>query len=143
MHSDGDELRAHVADLPRPACAALTPFEVLEARNDPGHVRLRFEPQPAFENHFGNVQGGFSVAMLDVLLSIAVYLGSGRFLPTIELTTNFLAPVPIDQIEGEGTVLRAGASMVFAEASLYGPSGGLAVHATGTALVQPELEPRS
>lgn len=136
MRSDSEDLRALVADLPRPVCAELTRFEVLAARDDPGYVRLRFEPQPAFENHFGNIQGGFSVAMLDVLFSIAVYLGTGRFLPTIGLATNFLAPVPIDLIEGEGTVLRIGA-VVFAEARLYNPSGGLAAHATGTALVPP------
>ncbi len=135
MSSDNEDLRAHVADLPLPPCAELTPFEVLEARNDPGYVRLRFEPQPAFENHFGNIQGGFSVAMLDVLFSVAVYLGTGRFLPTIELATKFLAPVPIDLIEGEGTVLRTGTAAVFAEARLYGPSGSLAAHTTGTALV--------
>lgn len=137
MRSESEDLRAFVTDLPRPVCAELTPFEVLEARDDPGYVRLRFEPQPAFENHFGNIQGGFSVAMLDVLFSIAVFLGTGRFLPTIGLATNFLAPVPIDRIEGEGTVLRTGAALVFAEARLYNPSGGLAAHATGTALVPP------
>jgi uncharacterized protein (TIGR00369 family) len=141
MRSGKEDLRTLVAGLSLPVCAELTPFEVLEAQNDPGYVRLLFEPQPAFENHFGNVQGGFCVAMLDVLFSIAVYLGTGRFLPTIELATNFLAPVPIDAIEGAGTVLRTGTTMVFAEASLYGPSGELAAHATGTALVRTSKEP--
>ena len=135
MGSDQGDLRAHVAGLDLPVCVELMPFEVLEARKDPGYVRLRFEAQPAFENHFGNVQGGFCVAMLDGLFSIAVYLGTGRFLPTIELKTNFLTPVPIAAIEGEGTVLRAGSAIVFAEATLYGPSGGRAVHTTGTALM--------
>ena len=135
MSSDNEDLRAHVAGLDLPVCVELIPFDVLEARNDPGYVRLRFKPQPAFENHFGNVQGGFCVAMLDGLFSIAVYLGTGQFLPTLELKTNFLAPVPIAAIEGEGTVLRAGSAIVFAEATLYGPSGERAVHTTGTALM--------
>ena len=53
-----------LAELPRPVCAALTPFEVLDADGERGWVRLRFAPQPAFTNHFGAVQGGFLVAML-------------------------------------------------------------------------------
>ena len=135
MSSDNEDLRAHVAGLDLPVCVELIPFDVLKARKDPGYVRLRFKPQPAFENHFGNVQGGFCVAMLDVLFSIAIYVETGRFLPTIELKTNFLAPVPIAAIEGEGTVIRAGSAIVFAEASLYNPSGERAVHTTGTALM--------
>lgn len=135
MLFDSEHLQAFMDGLPLPVCAELIPFEALEAGKDPGYVRLRFEAQPAFENHFGNVQGGFCVAMLDALFSIAVYLDTGRFLPTIELATNFLAPVPIDAVEGEGTVLRTGSATVFAEAVLFSPAGGRAAHATGTALV--------
>lgn len=48
--------------LSGPRCAELTPFSVLEAHPETGFVRLRFSEQPAFGNHFGNVQGGFCVA---------------------------------------------------------------------------------
>jgi acyl-coenzyme A thioesterase PaaI-like protein len=57
----------------KPACASLTPFEIASADLDAGQVMLRFAAQPAFSNHWGNVQGGFGVAMIDVLVSVAAY----------------------------------------------------------------------
>jgi len=119
--------------LPRPVCAELTPFEVIDA-DESGTVRLRFAPQPAFGNHFGHVQGGFCVAMLDVVLALATYAKTGEFLPTVEITTRFLAPTPLGECLGEGTVLRAGSSVVFCQAVLMTPDGTTTVHATGTAL---------
>jgi uncharacterized protein (TIGR00369 family) len=125
-------LLEHLRGLPKPVCAELTPFDVLEADGQRGFVRLQFEPQPLFGNHFGNIQGGFSVAMIDALLSIAVYVHTRAFLPTIEIKTSFLAPAAIGVCVGEGVVLRAGRSVVFSEARLWGPDGVLAAHATGT-----------
>ena len=125
----------HLRGLPKPVCADLTPFEVMEADGSSGTVRLQFEPQPLFSNHFGNIQGGFCVAMIDVVLSIAVYVKTRAFLPTIEIKTSFLAPAPIGVCIGEGAVLRAGRSVVFSEARLWGPDGLLVAHATGTSVV--------
>jgi uncharacterized protein (TIGR00369 family) len=129
-----DELRAVLAGQPMPACVALTPFEVLDVEEEQGRVRVEFAPQPAFGNHFGHVQGGFVVAMLDVPLSLAVFVKTRRFLPTIEIKTSFVAPARIGVCVGEAVVLRAGASLVFAEARLWSGDGTLAAHATATSL---------
>jgi uncharacterized protein (TIGR00369 family) len=128
-----DALRSALTPENLPVCAALTPFEVTAADAADGFVRVEFGPQPAFGNHFGNIQGGFLVAMLDLPLSLAGFLKTGEFLPTVEIKTSFLAPARIGPCAAEGRVLRAGRTLVFAEAKLWSADGVLAAHATATA----------
>jgi uncharacterized protein (TIGR00369 family) len=132
--SDLDALRSALAPANMPVCAALTPFEVIAVDATEGLVRIDFAPQPAFGNHFGDIQGGFVVAMLDVPLSLAAYLITGGFLPTVEIKTSFLAPARIGPCTAEGRVLRAGRTLVFSEARLWSGDGTLAAHATATAV---------
>jgi uncharacterized protein (TIGR00369 family) len=129
-----DELRAALDALPQPKCVELTPFEVVDAEPD-GRVRVRFAAQPAFKNHFGNVQGGFLVAMLEVPLTLAIYVRSKRLCPTIEIKTSFLAPAPLGELIGEGSVVRIGSSVVFAEAKILTLDGTMVAHATASSLV--------
>lgn len=133
--SAAEELKELLAAEPRPACAGLTPFDVLEADFEAGTVMLRFEPQPAFGNHFGHIQGGFGVAMIDVCVSLAAFAKLRLWLPTLEIKCSFLAPAAIGVCLGQGRVLRAGRSVVFLEATLWGPGGQVALHATATAAV--------
>lgn len=135
MTRAGDELAALLASQPKPVCAALTPFRVLDADFEAGSVRLEFAPQPAFRNHFGNVQGGFAVALLDVVMSIAAYAKYRQWLPTAEIKTSFLDPLPVGPCRGEATVAKAGRSLAFVEGRLLAPDGRVAVAATGTAIV--------
>lgn len=128
-----DALRAELTPEKMPVCAALVPFEVIAADGEEGFIRVEFAPQPAFGNHFGNIQGGFIVAMLDAPLSIATFLKTGEFLPTVEIKTSFLAPARIGPCAAEGRVLRAGRALVFTEAKLWSGDGTLAAHATATA----------
>lgn len=55
---------------------ALTPFTVEDANVAQASVRLRSAAQPAFRNHYGNVQGGFAVAMADVLAVHAIAIAA-------------------------------------------------------------------
>jgi acyl-coenzyme A thioesterase PaaI-like protein len=87
-----EEIRATLVSQPKPVCAELTPFEILEAENESGYIKVRFEPQPAFGNHFGNIQGGFAVSMIDVVISTAAFVKTGQWLPTVEIKTSFIAP---------------------------------------------------
>ena len=129
---DVEKLRALIASAPKPPCAALTPFSIVTADVERGLVRVEFESQPAFGNMFGHVQGGFAVAMIDVPISLAGLLTLEQWLPTVEIKTSFLAPAKLGVCVGEGQVLRAGKSIVFAEGRLWGCDGKLAVHATAT-----------
>ncbi|MCI0579341.1 MAG: PaaI family thioesterase [Chloroflexi bacterium] len=131
-----DEIRDWIAGQPQPVCAALTPFEVLDADAESGFIKLEFAPQPAFSNHFGNIQGGFAVAMLDVVISCAGFVKLRQWLPTVEIKCSFVAPARIGVCIGEGSVVRAGRSVVFLEGKLWGADGQLAAHATATAMAR-------
>ena len=133
--SKAAELQAMLDAQPKPDCAALTPCLVEDADFEAGRVVLRFAPQPAFKNHFGNVQGGFAVAMIDVLVSIAAFAKTKLWLPTVEIKSSFVAPMKLGECRGEGIVIKAGRQLVFLEAKLWGADGKLAVHATATAAV--------
>jgi uncharacterized protein (TIGR00369 family) len=137
MSTAAQELQGALSSQPTPDCAALTPFAVEEADFDVGRVVLRFAPQPAFKNHFGNVQGGFAVAMVDVLVSVAAYAKTKQWLPTVEIKSSFVAPMKLGECRGEGLVVKAGRQVAFLEAKLWGADGKLAVHATATAAVPP------
>jgi uncharacterized protein (TIGR00369 family) len=134
MSAFADEVRKLLAATNPPACVALTPYQLLDADAEQARARVEFAPQPAFGNHFGNIQGGFLVAMLEVPLTIAVFIKTRRFLPTIEIKTSFVSPAKIGVCIAEGVVVRAGSSVVFAEARLWSPDGKLAAHATATSL---------
>lgn len=127
-----EEIREELAKQPQPECLKLTPFELIEADAETGMVRVQFDPQPAFGNHFGHIQGGFAAAMLDVPLSAAVFVKVKHWLPTLELKCSFLRPALIGRCIGEGRVLRAGRQIVFVEGRLWGGDGQLAVHGTAT-----------
>lgn len=135
--SKAAELQALLDSQPRSDCAALIPLSVEEADFDVGRVVLRFAPQPAFENYHGNVQGGFAVAMIDALVSIAAYAKTRAWLPTVEIKSTFVAPMKLGEARGEASIIKAGRQLVFLEARLWGSDGRLAVHATATAFVAP------
>lgn len=92
MSTAAQDLQSALSNQPTPDCAALTPFTVEEADFDVGRVVLQFASQPAFKNHFGNVQGGFAVAMVDVLVSVAAYAKTKQWLPAVEIKSSFVAP---------------------------------------------------
>jgi uncharacterized protein (TIGR00369 family) len=127
-----EEIRALLDSQPKPVCAALTPFEIMEIEAETGYVKLAFAAQPAFENHFGNIQGGFAVSMLDVVIAIAAFVKVRQWLPTVEIKTSFVAPAKIATCIGEGQVIRAGRSVIFVEGKLWNADNELAVHATAT-----------
>lgn len=128
-----DEIRTTLANQPQPICVQLTPFEILQAESD-GYIKVAFAPQPAFGNHFGNIQGGFAVSMIDLVTSTAAYIKTGQWLPTVEIKTSFIAPAKIGTCLGEGQVIRAGRNIVFVESKLWNDNSDLSVHATATLL---------
>jgi uncharacterized protein (TIGR00369 family) len=119
MTADNDELSRMLAELEPPICAALTPFKVQEANLEKGTATLRFEAQPAFSNHFENVQGGFVAAMLDAVISVAAFAATRRWLPMANLNISFLRPVPIAPCLGEARVLQVGQRLCFVDARLF------------------------
>lgn len=125
--------------LPRPPCAELLGWEVVEARPADGWIRIRFEGRPEFVNPAGYIQGGFLAAMLDDTMGPAMFVYSeGRlFTPTIEMHVSFLAPARPGPLYGEGQVVQAGRSIAFLEGRLMDLSGTVIARATATARLVP------
>lgn len=101
---------------PQPRCADLTPFTLADADPATGTVKLHFDAQPLFANHFDKVQGGFAVAMIDAVLSVAGWVKTGTWLPTLNLMANFVAPLEVGPITGIGTVTKIGKSIASSKA---------------------------
>lgn len=134
--TDLEKLLAAMESVSLPECAKLTPYRLVSVDATAAAVTVEFDPQPAFRNHFGNVQGGFAAAMLDVPISMAVFASTNQWMPTLELKCSFLNPLPIGPCFGEGRVMRAGRSIVFVEGRLVRSDGVVAVHATATVASQ-------
>jgi uncharacterized protein (TIGR00369 family) len=129
------ELARLLDSQPKPECAALTPFVVVDADLEQGFVRLEFAAQPAFRNHFGNIQGGFATAMLDAAVSIAAYAKVRQWLPMVEMKSSFLEPLAIGPCIGEGRVLKVGRRLAFVEGRLLTGAQRPAIVVTATLLV--------
>ena len=131
--TDAAALTALFSTQLAPPCAALVPNEIVDADFERGYVKLRFAEQRAFENHFGNIAGGFAVALVDILISVAAYAKTRQWCPTVEIHSSFVGPARIGVCEGEAWVVKAGKNLVFLEANLWGSDGQHAVHATAIA----------
>jgi len=125
--------------LPRPPCADLLGWEVVDARPADGWIRIRFEGRPEFRNPAGFIQGGLLAAMLDDTMGPAMFVhAEGRlFTPTIEMHVSFLSPARVGPLYGEGQVVQAGKSIAFLEAKLMDADGVVVARATSTARLVP------
>ncbi|MBI1405974.1 MAG: hotdog fold thioesterase [Caulobacter sp.] len=125
----------HALDgLPRPPCAELLGWEILDADPARGWVRIGFDGRPQFLNPAGFIQGGFLAAMLDDVMGPAAFImGEGRmFTPTIDMTVSFLAPAKVGRLVGEGQVVQLGKSIGFLEGKLWDADGALVARSTAT-----------
>ena len=134
--SNATELLALLSAEQMPVCAALTPFKIIDADFETGFVKLCFSEQPAFANHWGHIQGGFGVSLIDVLVSTAVYAKLRHWCPTVEIKSSFIAPAKLGDCLGEAHVIKSGGSLAFVEAKLWGADGVLAIHATATVSIK-------
>ena len=121
-------------NFPRPPCAELLGWRLLDARPEEGWIKLGFEGKPEFCNPAGFVQGGMLSAMLDDTMGPAVFvMTEGRlFTTTITMTVNFLAPAKPGPITGEATVTQLGKTIAFVEGRLTSADGTLLATASSS-----------
>jgi uncharacterized protein (TIGR00369 family) len=98
---------------------------------EPGHAVLRLDVRPRHKQLHGVVHGGILAAMADTAAAIAAYtvLPKGTTLATVELSINFLEPVPEGQVKAEARLLRVGRNFVVAECEMRIQDGSLAAKA--------------
>jgi uncharacterized protein (TIGR00369 family) len=96
-----------------------------------GRAVLRLDVRPRHRQLHGVVHGGILAAMADTAAAIAAYtmLPRGTTLATVELSINYLEPVPEGRVKAEARVLRVGRNFVVAECEIRIQNGSLAAKA--------------
>ena len=110
---------------------------------DPG-ILLGFRVEPRHCNPMGICHGGMISTFCDMLLPISAHYLSDdlerRFLPTINLQVDFLAPSPKGAwVQGEAQLLRATRSMVFMQ-GLVTADGQSVARVSGIFKIGPRFE---
>ena len=106
-------------------------------------VRLGLRVEPRHVNPMGNLHGGMMASFCDMLIPLTVHRKGEhpgrRFLPTISLQIDYLAPAPLGcWIEGRAELLRATRTLVFAQ-GLVTADGVPCARASGVFKIGPEL----
>ena len=114
----------------------------LYLRHDGDSVLVGFRVEKRHTNPMGICHGGMLATFCDMLLPISIHRKSEvgkRFLPTINLQVDFLAPAPLGAgVQGEGQVLRVTRSMVFAQ-GLVSADGTPSARVSGIFKIGPEF----
>lgn len=87
---------------------------------DGADTRFGLRVEERHTNPMGNLHGGMMGTFCDMLLSMSAFRQRpeirGRFLPTISLQIDYLAPAPLGcWLEGRAEMLRVTRSLVFAQ----------------------------
>ena len=98
-------------------------------------VQLGFRVEQRHTNPMGNCHGGWLASFSDMVLPLSIHRKAPeigyKFLPTISLQIDYLAPAPLGAwVQGEAEVLRVTRSLVFAQGLVWA-DGVLAVRISG------------
>lgn len=125
--------------FPRPPCAELLGWHVLDARPKDGWICVGFEGRPQFRNPAGFIQGGFLAAMLDDTMgpAVLVHTDGACYCATIDMTVSFLNPAKAGPLFGEGQVIQLGKTVGFVEARLLDAEGTWVARASASVRLVP------
>ncbi len=92
----------------------------LYLRHEGALVQMGFRVERRHTNPMGNCHGGMLASFADMVLPLTIHRKSPevgfKFLPTISLQLDYLAPAPLGAwVQGEAEVLRVTRSLVFAQ----------------------------
>lgn len=107
-----------------------------------GCLQLGFRVESRHSNPVGICHGGMMASFCDMLLPLAAHLHpevGPRFLPTISLQIDYLAPAPLGAwVQGEAQVLRCTRAIVFVQGLVHA-DGQPAARASGIFKLGPPL----
>lgn len=138
--TDAELLARFRASKNVPRGSTLIGFEIIALSQSERWAEAHFAAREEFCNPMGQIQGGFLVAMLDDIMSVAggVSTGMTHVMPTLEMKTSFLRPaLPGPPLRGIGRVLKWGKTIAFTEGELFDHEGRLLAKATATAMPTP------
>ncbi len=90
-------------------------------RRDPGGLAMGFRVAERHCNPVGTCHGGMPMTLADVVMGFGLgdRLDEGRFVPTVGMSADFLAPAPLGTLVwGRAEVLRRGGRTGFAQCLL-------------------------
>ena len=106
----------------------------LYARLEGGRLLMGFRVQQQHSNPLGMCHGGMLATFADMLMPMAAMYqvaGERRFLPTISLQLDYLAPAPLGAwVQGEADILRTTRNLIFAQ-GLVKADGAPALRVSG------------
>jgi len=104
-------------------------FDVESVHN--GRAIFRLDVMPSHKQVHGVVHGGILAALADTTAAIAAYtaIPRGVELATVELSINYLEPVPGGRIKADARVLRAGRNFIVTECEIFNQDGSMAAKA--------------
>jgi uncharacterized protein (TIGR00369 family) len=145
-----------MSDLPPEVPAGFAPWPALPgfvAVNGPLYVRrgqvpyqIGFRVEARHCNPMQICHGGMMATFCDMLLPLGAHALSeavrGRFLPTVSLQLDYLAPAPLGAwVQGEAQVLRVTRTLVFAQ-GLVTADGTPAARVSGILKIGPPFDAR-
>jgi len=115
----------------------------LYLRHEGSVVQFGFRVERRHVNPMHNLHGGMMASFCDMLLPLSVHRKSDqvadRFLPTISLQIDYLAPAPLGAwVQGEAEPLRITRSLVFAQ-GLVTADGVPCARVSGVFKIGPEV----
>ena len=131
--NDQDVIHRINANLP--PCMMTLNGSAIEMNREEQSLKMNFTIPLEF-CHSGNVvQGGFVAAMLDATMAHTVFAHFDKIvgLPTLELKISYLRPSLAGSFSVEGSIVRAGKSIVFLQGKLFNGQGELTATASSTA----------
>jgi uncharacterized protein (TIGR00369 family) len=110
---------------------------------EPGCVRFSVAAEEWSSNPVGVVHGGFTSALLDTVMTLAVVtrLPMDRTATTVDLHVHLVRPVLPDgrSMHAEGVAVNVGSTLGTAEGRIFDANGKLVAHGTGTfAIITPQ-----
>ena len=117
----------------------------LYVRSQGASIQLGFRVEARHTNPMRICHGGMMASFCDMLLPISIHRKSKeigfRFLPTINLQIDYLAPAPLGAwVEGEADLLKATRSLVFAQ-GLVTADGTPCARVSGIFKIGPPFQP--
>ncbi len=97
---------------------------------DNGATRLQVVLDERHGNNSGMPHGGLVATLLDVAMGSAARLAAGAPVITLDMHVNFIAAGE-EFLTAEGKVVRAGGSILFAEAEARDAKGAIVARASG------------
>ncbi|MCE1194493.1 MAG: PaaI family thioesterase [Acidovorax sp.] len=117
----------------------------LYVRREGSAVQFGFRVEQRHVNTLGNLHGGMMATFCDMLLPLSVHYKTtelaGRFLPTVSLQVDYLAPAHVGMwVQGEAAPLRITRSLVFAQ-GLVTADGEACARVSGVFKIGPATPP--